>query len=138
LSNSFYGFYSQFLLRFPKQQNRPFSVQNFVDNLKGKVKKAAAQKALDSLAEGQLIAVKELGKAKVYYANQDQFDVPSKDEILEMDQRISDAQTELLALETQKKAMESGSLPHPSPLFVSKIPPRKCSFGFRINQRRTC
>ena len=60
------------VLRHVNAQNRPFNAQNVADALgRHGIKKGLAQKYLDQLAERGEIRVKEAGKQKVYYANQD-------------------------------------------------------------------
>ena len=53
-----------------KSTNRPYSLINIFDNLKGKVKKPVLQQLLDNLAEKQLIDKKDFNKMTVYYYNQ--------------------------------------------------------------------
>lgn len=45
------------------------------------LKKAAVQKALDSLADSGKISFKEYGKQKIYLARQDQFNIPNNEEL---------------------------------------------------------
>ncbi|KAH7826905.1 putative Homologous-pairing protein 2 [Monocercomonoides exilis] len=93
------------ILDFINKQNRPFSVQNVVDGLKGKIKKTATQKALDALVEKSQVTLKEFGKSKIYFADQSQFEVPSKEEIAQMDETINQTQDELRELESTAKSM---------------------------------
>ncbi|CAH9104670.1 unnamed protein product [Cuscuta epithymum] len=73
------------VLNFVNEQNKPLNVQNVADCLqKFNLKKAAVQKALDSLAESGKITFKEYGKQKIYLARQDQFDIPDNDELIRM------------------------------------------------------
>ncbi|KAA6396617.1 MAG: putative homologous-pairing protein 2 [Streblomastix strix] len=97
----------QVLLDYINKQNRPFSVQNLIDNLHGQVKKAVAQRALDSLAADSRIALKEFGKNKVYFADQTQFEVPSNERIEEIDENIQQAQNELAESEAERKGLEA-------------------------------
>ncbi|CAN1137831.1 Homologous-pairing protein 2 homolog [Linum perenne] len=67
------------------QQNRPLNSQNAADSLqKFNLKKAAVQKALDTLADTGKISFKEYGKQKIYIARQDQFDIPNAEELNQM------------------------------------------------------
>jgi len=52
-----------------EKQNRPYSIQNILDNMHGKVKKTICQKVLDDLTEEKLLTCKEYGKAKIYLIN---------------------------------------------------------------------
>jgi len=52
-----------------EKQNRPYSVQNVIDNLHGRIKKVQAQKILDELSDDKILVCKEYGKAKIYLIN---------------------------------------------------------------------
>lgn len=78
------------------QQNRPLNSQNVADSLqKFNLKKAAIQKALDSLADGGKISFKEYGKQKIYMARQDQFDIPNSEDLNQMKEQNSKLQEQL-------------------------------------------
>lgn len=80
----------------PLQQNRPLNSQNVADSLqKFNLKKAAIQKALDSLADSGKISFKEYGKQKIYLARQDQFDIPNNEELNQMKEENSKLQAQL-------------------------------------------
>lgn len=80
----------------PLQQNRPLNSQNVADSLqKFNLKKAAVQKALDSLADSGKISFKEYGKQKIYLARQDQFDIPNNEELNQMKEENSKLQAQL-------------------------------------------
>ena len=67
------------------QQNRPLNVQNVADALqKHGIKKATIQKVLDALAESGQVSSKEYGKQKIYVARQDQFHIPTPQELLQL------------------------------------------------------
>lgn len=66
------------------------------------LKKAAVQKALDSLADNGKISFKEYGKQKIYIAKQDQFDIPNNEELNQMKEENAKLQEQL---EEQKKAI---------------------------------
>jgi transcriptional regulator CtsR len=51
------------------KQNRPYSLQNVLDNMHGRVKKGPCQKILDDLTDEKVLTCKEYGKAKIYLAN---------------------------------------------------------------------
>lgn len=64
---------------------RPHHAQNVTDALqKDGLKKAAVEKCLKSLSDADKITVKEYGKAKIYLAKQDNFEIPSIDELKAM------------------------------------------------------
>lgn len=66
------------------------------------LKKAAIQKALDSLSDGGKISFKEYGKQKIYLARQDQFNIPNSEELNAMKEKNAELQKQL---EEQKKAV---------------------------------
>lgn len=85
------------------QQNRPLNSQNVADSLqKFNLKKAAVQKALDSLADSGKISFKEYGKQKIYMARQDQFNIPNNEELNQMKEENAKLQEQL---NEQKKAI---------------------------------
>ncbi|KAK3222574.1 hypothetical protein Dsin_009599 [Dipteronia sinensis] len=90
------------VLNYVNEQNRPLNSQNVADSLqKFNLKKAAIQKALDSLADGGKISFREFGKQKIYIARQDQFDIPNNEELIQMKEENAKLQQQL---EEQKKA----------------------------------
>ncbi|EFJ19544.1 hypothetical protein SELMODRAFT_418879 [Selaginella moellendorffii] len=103
------------ILNFINEQNRPLNVQIVADTLqKHGIKKTAAQKILDSFAESGKISFKEYGKQKIYLAKQDQFEIPSKEELESMKADIAKLQESLAAekkivagLETEVRSAES-------------------------------
>ena len=66
------------------------------------LKKAAIQKALDTLADSGRISFKEYGKQKIYLARQDQFDIPNSEELNQMKEQNAKLQERL---DEQKKAI---------------------------------
>ncbi|XP_047332931.1 homologous-pairing protein 2 homolog [Impatiens glandulifera] len=91
------------VLNFVNEQNRPLNSQNAADSLqKFNLKKTAVQKALDSLADSGRISFKEYGKQKIYIAKQDQFDIPSSEELNQMKGENAKLQEKL---DEQKKAL---------------------------------
>ncbi|ONI31359.1 hypothetical protein PRUPE_1G308500 [Prunus persica] len=84
------------VLRYLNEQNRPLNSQNVADALqKYNLKKAAIQKALDTLADNGKISFKEYGKQKVYLARQDQLDIPNSEELSRMKQENEKLQEQL-------------------------------------------
>ncbi|KAJ9140720.1 hypothetical protein P3X46_031330 [Hevea brasiliensis] len=91
------------VLNFVNEQNRPLNSQNVADSLqKFNLKKAAIQKALDTLADSGKISFKEYGKQKIYLARQDQFDIPNSEELNHMKEENAKLQQQL---EDQKRAI---------------------------------
>lgn len=78
------------VMKYMEQQNRPYSVQNIMDNLHGRIPRKICESVLNRLTEEQQLVCKEFGKAKVYLANQDKFPTTSTDQLNELDATISD------------------------------------------------
>jgi 26S proteasome regulatory subunit (ATPase 3-interacting protein) len=92
-----------------KSKNRPFSVQNLVENLHGQVKKAMCQKCVDKLVKEGKVTLKENKKAKIYFMNQEDVPVMDKEELKQMDDQIkkltaklNDLKSEVNELSVQK------------------------------------
>eukprot|EP00898_Chlorokybus_atmophyticus_P001348 jgi/Chlat1/2213/Chrsp17S02774 len=103
------------VLAFVNEQNRPLNAQYVADHLQTQgVKKTAAQKALDALAEGQEITAKDFGKQRLYIARQDRFEIPSEQELAAMESRLkaltSDVESEKAivgVMENEVKSLHS-------------------------------
>ncbi|KAL5759180.1 hypothetical protein ACOSP7_017704 [Xanthoceras sorbifolium] len=103
------------VLNFVNEQNRPLNSQNVADSLqKFNLKKAAIQKALDSLADGGKISFREFGKQKIYIARQDQFDIPNNEELIQMkeenaklQQQLEEQKKEITLVEGEIKALQT-------------------------------
>lgn len=93
------------------QQNRPLNSQNVADALqKFNIKKAAIQKALDTLADSGRISFKEYGKQKIYLARQDQFDIPNNEELNQMKEENAKLQEKLNEKRRAVSEVEGGML----------------------------
>ncbi|KAI5079810.1 hypothetical protein GOP47_0005289 [Adiantum capillus-veneris] len=103
------------VLNYMNEQNRPLNVQNVADALqKYGIKKAAVQKVLDSLADSGQVSAKEYGKQKIYLARQDQFEIPSPQELQELNENNEKLRKEhesekvaLSSLEAELRMLES-------------------------------
>lgn len=74
---------------------RPYSLQQVIDNMGGQIKKAMVTKCLDKLeGEGELV-MKANGKQKMWFRNQADLEVLSKEELKQIDIEIRDIQKEL-------------------------------------------
>ena len=58
------------IAEYMERQNRPYSVQNIIDNLHGRVKKKQVEKITEGLVEEKVLTVKEYGKSKIFMINQ--------------------------------------------------------------------
>lgn len=95
------------IFEYMEQQNRPYNVQNVMDNLQGRVKKAMTTKVLDKLVEDNLITCKENGKAKVYLLNQEEQDVLDEDQLKELDTSITELTKQRNDLREEVKNLQS-------------------------------
>lgn len=86
---------------------RPYSLQQVIDNLGGQIKKAMATKCIDKLeSDGELI-LKANGKQKLWYRNQADLEVLSKDELKEIDNEIKEIQKDLAAVKSENQKLSS-------------------------------
>ena len=61
------------VLKYLTNQNRPYSVNDLVANLRNEIPKSVMQKALDALVQEEKVKEKVNGKQKAYVVNQDNF-----------------------------------------------------------------
>ncbi|EEA06497.1 uncharacterized protein CMU_009890 [Cryptosporidium muris RN66] len=103
-----------------KIQNRPYSIQNVVDNLHNIYSKKQVTEEMERLAvEGKFIC-KEYGKQKVYLVNQSEYQELNKEEMAELDKEISNLEDINRQLEIRLKSLkqETRNLSAPIPLDV--------------------
>ncbi|KAL7091040.1 hypothetical protein ACP275_12G080400 [Erythranthe tilingii] len=123
------------VLNFVNEQNKPLNSQNVADSLqKFNLKKAAVQKALDSLADSGKISFKEYGKQKIYLARQDQFDIPNNEELNQMkeenaklQEQLSEGKKAIAEVEGEIKALQTN-------LTLEEIHARQIQLGDEVNQ----
>ena len=85
----------QIVLKYMRDQNRPFSTNDVMMNLHKEFGKTAIQKALDTLvSEGQLVE-KVNGKQKAYVINQENLPTANEEELASLDAQIKEAEGEL-------------------------------------------
>ncbi|XP_059649451.1 homologous-pairing protein 2 homolog [Cornus florida] len=110
------------VLNFVNEQNRPLNSQNVADSLqKFNLKKAAVQKALDTLADSGRISFKEYGKQKIYMARQDQFDIPNTEELSRMKEENANLQQKLVKRKKEISEVEGEIKALQSNLTLEKI-----------------
>ncbi|GBG68585.1 hypothetical protein CBR_g3130 [Chara braunii] len=98
----------EIVLNYMNAQNRPLNVQNVADALqKHKIKKTAVQKLLDSLADKNAVSFKDYGKQRIYVARQDQFEIPSTEEMETMRAYNEKLQDEIAAIKSTVAGLES-------------------------------
>ncbi|XP_065605247.1 homologous-pairing protein 2 homolog [Cyrtonyx montezumae] len=88
------------LLRYLREQNRPYSAQDVFGNLQREhgLGKAAVVKALEQLAQQGHIREKAYGKQKVYFADQEQLPAAGDAELRVLDADIAARSAEVQAL----------------------------------------
>ncbi|XP_050767657.1 homologous-pairing protein 2 homolog isoform X3 [Gymnogyps californianus] len=97
------------LLRYLREQNRPYSAQDAFGNLQREhgLGKAAVVKALEQLAQQGHIREKAYGKQKVYFADQEQLPAASDAELHGLDGEITALSTKVQALQQSCRQMEA-------------------------------
>jgi len=89
-----------------EKNNRPYSVQNLLDNFQYQLKRTQCMKIMDLLVESSILTCKDYGKAKVYLINQDLFPETSQDQLTLLDDQIGVRKTEFEELSTKLKALK--------------------------------
>nr|XP_017499217.2 homologous-pairing protein 2 homolog isoform X2 [Manis javanica] len=97
------------LLRYLQEQNRPYSAQDVFGNLQREhgLGKAAVVKTLEQLAQQGKIKEKMYGKQKIYFANQDQFDMVSDADLQALDVKIVALTAKVQCLQQSCRHMEA-------------------------------
>lgn len=95
------------LFEFLLHQNRPYSLVNIYDNLRGAIKKPQLQKTLDKLVEKQKALVKEYGKVKIYLINQKLIPEVNETELEELDTQILELSNELESGKNEVKELQN-------------------------------
>eukprot|EP00069_Balaena_mysticetus_P001746 bmy_15657T0 len=106
---------SGILLRYLQEQNRPYSAQDVFGNLQREhgLGKAAVVKALDQLAQQGKIKEKMYGKQKIYFADQEQFDMVSDADLQALDAKIVALTAKVQSLQQSCRHMEAGRTGQP-------------------------
>ena len=88
-----------------ENNNRPYSVQDILNNFQGRLKKPLCQVVMDDLSEAKIFTLKEYGKAKVYLINQDLFDTANEEQLTILDEQIKVRKDEYNALQAETKTL---------------------------------
>ncbi|PNJ07104.1 PSMC3IP isoform 5 [Pongo abelii] len=98
------------LLRYLQEQNRPYSAQDVFGNLQREhgLGKAVVVKTLEQLAQQGKIKEKMYGKQKIYFADQDQFDMVSDADLQGLDGKIVALTAKVQSLQQSCRYMEAG------------------------------
>ena len=94
------------VLKYLTNQNRPYSVNDLVANLRNEIPKTMMQKVLDGLVQEGKVKEKVIGKQKVYAVNQDEFAVASVVDMEACDKKATKVQNELIESKAQIKVKE--------------------------------
>ncbi|CAM6117326.1 unnamed protein product [Calypogeia fissa] len=96
------------ILNYINEQNRPLNAQVIADALQNHgIRKATVQKVLDTFSDNGTISFKDFGKQKIYLAKQDQFTVPSSEELEQMTKENARVQNELAAKKASVNELET-------------------------------
>ncbi|XP_055112690.1 homologous-pairing protein 2 homolog isoform X2 [Symphalangus syndactylus] len=97
------------LLRYLQEQNRPYSAQDVFGNLQREhgLGKALVVKTLEQLAQQGKIKEKMYGKQKIYFADQDQFDMVSDADLQGLDGKIVALTAKVQSLQQSCRYMEA-------------------------------
>lgn len=90
-----------------EQYNCPVNAQMVADQFRSTMTKAQAEKALVTLCETGHADLKEAGKAKVYWVNQDHINVPSEAELGSIARQIDAAAAERQATEAELNRLKA-------------------------------
>ncbi|PSN49182.1 Homologous-pairing protein 2 [Blattella germanica] len=95
------------VLKYLRDQNRPYSVNDIFMNLHKEIGKTAVQKALDHLVEKDHISEKTYGKQKVYVIKQEEsFTGDSRQQLNDLDLEIKNISERLASFEEEFKNLE--------------------------------
>lgn len=86
------------IAEFMEKNNRPYGVQDILNQFQGRLKKPLCVKVMDELAEAKILTLKEYGKAKIFLINQDLFDTATEEQLTVLDEQIKVRKDELNAL----------------------------------------
>ncbi|EGE02549.1 hypothetical protein TEQG_01583 [Trichophyton equinum CBS 127.97] len=100
---------SAMILKYLKQQNRPYSAIDISANLHNKVTKGIAYtaKALKALHERKLLECRVSGKQMVYHAVQEATSETTPEELAAMDDRITSLKEQLESVKVQEKTLKA-------------------------------
>jgi hypothetical protein len=88
------------------QQNRPYSVQNVVDLMKGQIKKTQCQNILNKLVQDEVLIMKEYNSV-IYLANQNLFDKVEQLDIEKVDKETEESKTQIAKLKDTNSTLST-------------------------------
>lgn len=111
------------------QQNRPYSLIDIFNNLHGSIGKTALQKILEKLVDDQIIIEKPFGKQTVFVVNQSATEIPSQQDLDEMDDTISQLKDRIVNLKDECRISSLKIVELQSKLTVSELNQRIANLG---------
>ncbi len=97
------------ILEYMQAQNRPFIASTVMDNLQSAIPKMITQKVLERLAERGSLSSKMYNKSRVFWANQEQLQVASEEELQRMDEQLEELKEQVRRRSEEVKAKESAA-----------------------------
>ncbi|KAJ3064238.1 PSMC3 interacting protein [Podochytrium sp. JEL0797] len=94
------------ILKYINTQNRPYNSTDVFQNLHQKIGKTLVTRILEKLAEEKEITGKAFGKTNIYFANQNESDIPSPEEVREMDVKIAALKEDATTLKSENSTLE--------------------------------
>lgn len=87
----------ELILKYIKQQNRPYSAVQIYDNLHHRIVKGTVERVLENAAQKAEsgIRVKEYGKSKIYFPDQSKMEVATPNMLANLDREIDDLQAQV-------------------------------------------
>ena len=85
----------QIVLKYMTDQNRPYSTNDIVMNLRKEFGKTAVQNALDNLVIEKKLTEKVNGKQKVYVINQESLPTANQKDLAALETQIKEAEDDL-------------------------------------------
>jgi len=88
-------------------QNRPYNAIMITENLHKTIPKSHIEKVLEALSAKGTLVCKEVGKQKIYYPNQEQFDTPDEDTMRSMLETANTKSEEAKALRKENDVFQA-------------------------------
>lgn len=99
---------SEVVIKYLRDQNRPYSANDIFNNLHEEIKKPTVQKALDKLVEQGRITEKVYGKQKVYVVKQEHLNAKDPgQELHDLDSKLNALSQQLASAEQELKSSEN-------------------------------
>lgn len=88
-----------------REQNRPYSIQNLIDNLKGAIKKALMTKVIAKLETDSKITVKGEKAKKVAFIRQEELEVLDPEELKTLEEEIKETSKQVSTTKEQVQSL---------------------------------